>query len=54
MVACLIFPSTLDDLVDYWKSNEPMLNYVRTLKPDIYERVKSEFTTKKLSLKKDG
>lgn len=54
MIACLIFPKNLEDLVDYWKSNEAMLNYVRTLKPEVYERVKSEFTTKKNSLKKDG
>lgn len=53
MVAMLIVPKTLDDLIDYWKSNEPMLNYAQIVKPEVYQRVKTEFTAKKLSIKRD-
>lgn len=53
MIALLIIPKNVPDLIDYWKANEAMLGYVQTLKPEVYQRVKSEFTKRKLNLKKD-
>lgn len=54
MIACLIVPKTLDALIDLWKANDAMIDYVKDIHPDIYERVRTSFTKRKLQLQKDG
>lgn len=50
MIACLIFPRTLDDLLDYWKANINMLDWAKKVKADEYERIRAAFSAQRKKL----
>ena len=54
LIACLIVPKTLPDLVDLWKANDAMIGYCKTIRPKVFEKVRNSFTQRKLTLQKDG
>lgn len=53
LIACLIIPKTIEGLVDLWKSNDAMIEYVKEIHPEIFGRVRDSFTKRKLQLQKD-
>lgn len=52
MIACLVVPRTVDDLVDYWKANANMLDWAKKVKPDVYERVRLAFADRRKQLER--
>lgn len=50
MIACLIFPRTLDDLVDYWKANINMLDWAKKVNPEVFEKIRLAFAGRKKQL----
>ena len=53
MIAALIVPRSTDALVDYWKANVNMLDWAKKVKPEIYEKVRMEFSVSKSQLQGD-
>ena len=53
MIAALIVPRSTDALVDYWKANVNMLDWAKKVKPEIYEKVRMEFSVRKSQLQGD-
>jgi hypothetical protein len=53
MIAALIVPRSTDALVDYWKANVNMLDWAKKVKPEIYEKVRVEFSVRKSQLQGD-
>lgn len=56
LIAALIVPKTVDDLVDYWKANINMLDWAQKIKPDVFERIRTAFSARKKQLQggRDG
>lgn len=54
MIAALIVPRSTDALVDYWKANVNMLDWAKKVKPEIYEKVRMEFSVRKSQLQGDN
>lgn len=50
IIAALIIPRTSDDLVDYWRANANMLDWAKKVKPDIYEKIRMAFSSRKNQL----
>lgn len=50
MIAALIVPRNLDSLVDYWKANANMLDWSKKVRPEIYEKVRLAFASRKKQL----
>lgn len=52
MIAALVVPKTVDDLVDYWKANTNMLDWAKKVKPDIFEKVRKAFADRRKQLER--
>lgn len=50
MIWCLVIPRTVEGLVDYWKANVNMLDWAKKVKPEVYERIRVEFSARKKQL----
>lgn len=47
MIAALIVPKTVDNLVEYWKANANMLDWSKKVKPDVYEQIRLAFADRR-------
>jgi hypothetical protein len=52
LIAALIVPKTVDDLVDYWKANANILDWSKKVKPDIFEKVRLAFASRRKQLER--
>jgi hypothetical protein len=53
MVSCLVVHSSVDGLVDMWKSNLNMLDWAKKKKPDHWQRMRDAFAKRKSALAGD-
>lgn len=53
MVSCLVVHSSVDGLVDMWKSNRNMLDWAKKKKPDHWQRMLDAFARRKSALTGD-
>lgn len=47
IIAALVVPKTVENLVDYWKANSNMLDWAKKIKPDVYEEIRSAFGSRR-------
>lgn len=50
MVSCLVVHSSVDGLVDMWKSNANMLDWAKKKAPDNWQRMRDAFAARKSAL----
>jgi hypothetical protein len=50
IIAALIVPKTVDNLVEYWKANANMLDWAKKIKPDVYEQIRLAFADRRKQL----
>ena len=47
LVYCLRFQKSMDELLDYWRLNSTLIEYAKKIKPDVFNRVRQNFTQRK-------
>ena len=50
MVSCLVVHSSVDGLVDMWKSNANMLDWAKKKAPDSWQRMRDAFAKRKSAI----
>lgn len=50
MIAALIVPKTVDELIGYWKANANLLDWAKKIRPQIHEQVRLAFANRKKEL----